>query len=65
VLNALQMEPHISHFTFAEAIEVAKEFNAETTYFTHISHRLGLHDEVSAQLPKGIELGYDGLKASL
>lgn len=65
VLNALQMEPHISHFTFAEAIEVAKEFNAETTYFTHISHRLGLHDEVSAQLPKGIELSYDRLKLNL
>lgn len=65
VLNALQMEPHISHFTLEEAIEVAKEFNAETTYFTHISHRLGLHDEVSAQLPKGIELSYDGLIVSL
>lgn len=65
VLNALQMEPHISHFTLAEAIEVAKELNAETTYFTHISHRLGLHDEVSLNLPIGVHLSYDGLQLIL
>ena len=65
VLNALRNEKHISHFTMKEAIDVAKEFKAETTYLTHISHQLGLHDEVSEQLPKGIELSYDGLKVSL
>ncbi|GDX52248.1 hydrolase [Bacteroidota bacterium] len=65
VLNALQMEPHISHFTLAEAIEVAKELNAETTYFTHISHRLGLDDEVSLNLPIGVHLSYDGLQLIL
>ncbi len=61
VLNALQNEKHISHFTLEEAIIVAKELKAEKTYFTHISHRLGLHDEVNANLPAGIELAYDGL----
>lgn len=65
VLNALQTEPHISHFTLAEAIDMAKEINAETTYFTHISHRLGLHDEVSSNLSDGIELSYDGLSFNL
>ena len=65
VLNALQNEKHISHFTLNEAIEVSKEFKAEKTYFTHISHRLGLHDEVNANLPAGIELAYDGLTFSL
>ncbi len=65
VLNALRKEKHISHFTLEEAIEMAKEFKAEKTYFTHISHQLGLHDEVNKQLPKGIELSYDGLQVSL
>jgi phosphoribosyl 1,2-cyclic phosphate phosphodiesterase len=37
------------------------EMAAETTYFTHISHRLGRH-EISARLPANIKLAYDGLK---
>lgn len=60
VLNALQKEPHISHFTLDQAIAMALELQAEKTYFTHISHKLGAHGEVSAQLPKNIYLAYDG-----
>jgi len=62
VLNALQKQEHISHFTFQEAIDFALEVGAETTYFTHISHRLGKHADVSAELPPGIQMAYDGLK---
>ncbi len=65
VLNALQKQAHISHFTFQEAIELAQEIGAETTYFTHISHRLGKHADVSSELPAGIKLAYDGLKISI
>jgi phosphoribosyl 1,2-cyclic phosphate phosphodiesterase len=61
VLNALRHEEHISHFTLEQAIEVAQKIGAEKTYFTHISHQLGLYDEVNKILPKGIELAYDGL----
>lgn len=65
VLNALRKEKHISHFTLEEAIELAQEIGADKTYFTHISHQLGLHENVSKELPDGIELAYDGLKVSL
>lgn len=61
VLNALQKEDHISHLTFDEAIAMANKVGAETTYFTHISHNLGLHNEVSKELPPHIKLAYDGL----
>jgi len=61
VINALQIEKHISHFTFVEAIAFAKEIGAEKTYFTHISHRLGRHESVANVLPKNIQLAYDGL----
>ena len=61
VLNALRKEPHISHFSLSEAIALAQEIGAEQTYFTHISHQLGLHDEVQSQLPENIYLAYDGL----
>ena len=65
VLNALQIESHISHFTLNEAIEQAQKIGAKKTYFTHISHRLGLHQEINEQLPDGIELAFDGLELSL
>ncbi len=60
VINALQIEKHISHFTFVEAIAFAKEIGAEKTYFTHISHRLGRHEATLRVLPKNITLAYDG-----
>lgn len=61
VVNALQIEKHISHFTFVEAIAFAREIGAERTYFTHISHRLGRHESILGVLPKNITLAYDGL----
>ena len=62
VLNALQKEPHIAHFTLDQAIEQALRIGAKKTYFTHISHRLGKHVAVEKELPEGIFLAYDGLK---
>ena len=61
VINALRKEPHLSHFTFSEAINLMKELNPKKAYFTHISHQLGLHQDVSLELPDFIELAYDGL----
>jgi phosphoribosyl 1,2-cyclic phosphate phosphodiesterase len=61
VLNALQKETHVSHFTLAEAIAQAQKIGAEQTYFTHISHKMGLHQVVSKELPAGIALAHDGL----
>ncbi|HEY8929302.1 MAG TPA: MBL fold metallo-hydrolase [Mucilaginibacter sp.] len=65
VINALQKQEHISHFTLDEAIAFAKEIGAEKTYLTHISHRLGLHQDIDAELPRGIELAYDGLQLEI
>ena len=61
VINALRKEKHLSHFTLQEAIDLATELEIPTTYFTHLSHQMGLHDEVSESLPKGMFLAYDGL----
>lgn len=65
VLNALRREKHISHFTLDEAIALATELKVPQVYFTHISHQLGLHDEVSVELPDGMALAYDGLEIEL
>jgi phosphoribosyl 1,2-cyclic phosphate phosphodiesterase len=62
VLNALQKEDHISHFTLAQAVALLEELQPEKGFLTHISHKLGLHAEVEKELPPFIRLGYDGLK---
>lgn len=61
VLNALRKESHISHFTLGEAVAMVQELGVPRAYFTHISHQLGRHEAINAILPKGIELGWDGL----
>ncbi len=62
ILSALRREKHISHFTLAEALELIEEIKPEKAYLTHISHQLGLHEEVSEELPDNVFLAYDGLK---
>lgn len=62
VLNALRREKHVSHFTLQEAIELSQELGAKQTYFTHLSHQLGKHDDISLELPSNIKLAFDGLQ---
>jgi phosphoribosyl 1,2-cyclic phosphate phosphodiesterase len=62
VLNALQREPHISHFNLKEALEIVKIIKPQKAYFTHISHKLGLHAAVERELPVNVSLAYDGLQ---
>ncbi|MGG9961751.1 MBL fold metallo-hydrolase [Ferruginibacter sp. SUN106] len=64
VLNALRKEKHISHYTLDEAIAEVQELKIPKAYFTHISHQLGRHEEVSADLPAGIALAWDGMQLS-
>ncbi len=65
VVNALQIKPHISHFNLEEAIKVVNELKPDKAYFTHVSHNLGFHKQVEAELPEHIFLAYDGLKLQL
>jgi len=65
VLNALQREKHISHFNLEEALAEADKIKARKTYFTHISHKLGLHKKVEKELPDSIALAFDGLTIEL
>ncbi|MDI3318921.1 MBL fold metallo-hydrolase [Pinibacter soli] len=65
VVNALRKEKHISHYTLQEAIDLTHELHIPQAYFTHISHQLGKHEEITAELPPGIHLAYDGLKLQM
>jgi len=65
VLNALQKQPHISHFTLEQAIEVGIQTGVPQIYFTHMSHKLGRHKDVERELPNGFRLAFDGLEIIL
>jgi phosphoribosyl 1,2-cyclic phosphate phosphodiesterase len=60
ILDALRYEAHRTHFTIPQAIEVAQSIGAERTILVHMTHTID-YKTVSAQLPRGVELGYDGL----
>ena len=65
VINALRFDPHPSHLNVDEAIEIINQINPKTTYFTHISHNMGFHEEVCEKLPANVSLAYDGLVVEL
>lgn len=65
ILGVLHQKEHHSHFHLEEGIKVAQLIGAKRTIFTHISHQMGEHAEISAHLPTGIELGYDGMRIAV
>ncbi|NLF24396.1 MAG: MBL fold metallo-hydrolase [Deltaproteobacteria bacterium] len=64
ILDGLRHQPHATHFTISQAIEVAMELNAEITYLTHMTHDVD-YESVSAKLPAKVRLAYDGLEIKL
>ena len=65
ILNALRKQTHPTHYNLEQALEVAAALDIPKVYFTHLSHQIGLHEEVEASLPKGIHLAYDGMQFSI
>ncbi|WP_338733761.1 MBL fold metallo-hydrolase [Mangrovimonas cancribranchiae] len=65
VVNALRLTPHPAHFNLEEAMELIEKVNPKKAYLTHISHLLGFHDDVEANLPDHISLAYDNLKIQI
>jgi len=61
VLDALRHKPHVAHFSITEALEVIERVQPKQAYLTHLSHDLD-HETVNQQLPRGVELAYDGLR---
>jgi phosphoribosyl 1,2-cyclic phosphate phosphodiesterase len=61
VLDALHHSEHISHYNLAQSITVAQDIDAAQTYFTHVSHHMGLYNEINDQLPQKMALSHDGL----
>lgn len=65
ILTALRKEPHQTHLSLDEASEMIRRIQPKETYLIHMSHRIGLHEVMEKQLPKGVHLAYDGLRIAL
>jgi phosphoribosyl 1,2-cyclic phosphate phosphodiesterase len=65
VLNALRREAHISHFTLTEALEIIRDLAPEKAYLTHLSHQMGRHADVMAELPDNVAVGFDGMQITV
>ncbi|HJN63493.1 MAG TPA: MBL fold metallo-hydrolase [Flavobacteriales bacterium] len=61
VLDALRKTPHISHLSMQQAVDLLEELNPQKGYIIHISHLMGLHNEVVKELPDFIKPAHDGL----
>ena len=60
ILDALRQTDHISHLSLQQAIDILQELRPKKALLTHISHYMGLHEEVNKSLPNNIQLSYDG-----
>ena len=65
IINSLRIKEHLSHFNLEEALSLIKELKPKEAILTHISHFMGLHDEVQKKLPENISLAFDGQKINL
>lgn len=61
VINALRLQPHETHFTLDEALEVINKIKPSRAYLTHISHFMPPYRELQTLLSSYVTAAYDGL----
>jgi phosphoribosyl 1,2-cyclic phosphate phosphodiesterase len=61
VTDCLRREPHPTHASLAMALDMAKRCGARTTVLTHLDKSMD-YAELSAELPPGVIVGYDGME---
>ncbi len=61
IVNSLHHSPHKTHFNLKETLQTIEIIQPKQAVLTHISHHMGLYDEISRQLPQNVTLGYDGM----
>ena len=61
VINALRKEEHLSHMNLEQAFELTSKVAPRKAYLTHVSHQMGLQQEIAQILPENVFFAYDGL----
>ncbi len=62
VVNALHKKEHHSHLNLSQALAFIEKINPTRAYLTHISHKMGLHQEIEETLPANVFIAYDNLE---
>lgn len=65
VVNALRHQPHDSHFSIGEALELIGRVAPRRAFLTHMSHSAGLYADSRGFLPPDTEFAYDGLTVEI
>jgi phosphoribosyl 1,2-cyclic phosphate phosphodiesterase len=64
IVDGLRPRPHPTHFSIGEALEAIAELRPRRALLTHLNHEVD-HAAISAELPPGVGLAYDGLTIDL
>lgn len=62
ILDGLRFEPHATHFTIEQALEVAKNLGIRRTILTHYTHSIDYNVVNPTLLERGAELAFDGME---
>jgi len=65
ILSALRPNFHFAHLSLNEALALTERIGARKTFFTHMSHDMGFHDEINRSLTDNVQLAFDGLRIIL
>ena len=60
ILNALREEPHPTHQSLSEAVEVIEDVQPERAFITHVGHWLSAAD-IDAKTPANVHSAHDGM----
>ncbi len=61
IINALHHKPHHSHLNLEEALALIEKIRPGNAFLNHISHSMGLHEEINKSLPDNVKLAFDGM----
>jgi len=64
VVDALRWEPHPTHLSVPEALELLRDVQPQRGYLTHVSHSLE-HQATNDRVGPDVEVAYDGLELNL
>jgi len=64
VLSALREEPHPTHLSFGQAVDLSRRIGARETWFTHFAHGT-THEDLRRRFPEGMSPAWDGLRLEI
>ncbi|HEY7811073.1 MAG TPA: MBL fold metallo-hydrolase [Allosphingosinicella sp.] len=64
IVDALRRRPHPSHPSLGQALEWIKQLKPKRAVLTHMDNSMD-YDTLVAELPEGVEPGYDGMEIVL